>query len=115
MIRITTRPEPARTLVVIDGRLTAADLRAIRRVRKSVAGAVALDLGGLDACAKDGIRLLQDWLDAGARLNTATPFLRMVLQDRKAPDSRAESPPVAPDPDSSNPPPRADPMPRRRP
>ncbi len=114
MIRITTRHEPAHTLVVIDGRLTVADLRAIRRVRKSVGGAVALDLGGLEACAKDGIRLLQDWLDAGARLNTATPFLRMVLQDRKAPNSRAE-PPAAPDPDSSNPPSRASPLPRRRP
>ena len=91
-------------MVTIEGWLTAADLRAIRRVRRSVRGVVALDLGGLDACAEDGIRLLQDWLDAGARLNTATPFLRMVLQDRKAPGSRAEPAPVAPDPDSSNPP-----------
>ena len=104
MIRITTRHEPVRAVVTIDGRLTVADLRAIRQVRKSMGGMVTLDLGGLDACAEDGIRLLQDWLDAGAQLNTATPFLRMVLQDRKAPDSRAEPAPVAPDPDSSNPP-----------
>ena len=86
-------------------RLTAADFSEIRRVRQSVSGAVALDLGGLDACAQDGIRLLQDWLDAGARLDAATPLLRMVLQDRKAQDSRAEHPPVTPEPDSSNPPP----------
>ena len=84
MIRITTHPEPSRTVVAIDGRLTAADFPEIRRVRQSVSGAVALDLGGLDACAQDGIRLLQDWLDAGARLDAATPFLQMVLQDRKA-------------------------------
>jgi hypothetical protein len=87
MIRITTHPEPSRTVVTIDGRLMAADLPAIRQVRQSVSGAVALDLGGLDACAQDGIRLLQDWLDAGAQLDAATPFLRMVLQDRKAQDS----------------------------
>ena len=86
MIRITTRHQPSHTMVTIEGRLTAADLRAIRQVRESISGAVALDLGGLDACARDGIRLLQDWLDAGARLEAATPFLRMVLQDRNARD-----------------------------
>jgi len=91
MIRITTHPEPSRTVVAIDGRLTAADFPEIRRVRQSVRGAVALDLGGLDACAKDGIRLLQDWLDAGAQLDAATPFLRMVLQDHKA-NCSTESP-----------------------
>lgn len=100
MIRITTHHKPSHTMVTIEGWLTAADLRAIRRVRQSVSGAVALDLGGLDTCARDGIRLLQDWLDAGARLDAATPFLRMVLQDRQARDARAE-PPVTPDPDSS--------------
>ena len=91
MIRITTHHEPSQTVVTIDGRLMAADLRAIRRVRQSVRGAVALDLGGLDACAKDGIRLLQDWLDAGAQLDAATPFLRMVLQDHKT-NGSTESP-----------------------
>jgi len=91
MIRITTHRKSSRTVVTIDGRLMTADLRAIRRVRQSVRGVVALDLGGLDACAKDGIRLLQDWLDAGAQLDAATPFLRMVLQDHKA-DCSTESP-----------------------
>ena len=105
MIRITTHQEPAHTVVTIDGRLTAADFSEIRRVRQSVSGAVALDLGGLDACAEDGIRLLQDWLDAGARLDAATPFLRMVLQDRKVRDSPAEHPPVTSDPDSPTQPP----------
>ncbi|HOW75614.1 MAG TPA: hypothetical protein P5102_17695 [Candidatus Competibacteraceae bacterium] len=105
MIRITTHQEPSHTVVTIDGRLTAVDLRAIRRSRKSISGAVALDLGGLDACAEDGIRLLQDWLDAGARLDAATPFLRMVLQDRKVRDSPAEHPPVTSDPDSPTQPP----------
>ena len=104
MIRITTYHQPSHTVVTIEGRLTAADLRAIRRVRQSVRGAITLDLGGLDACAKDGIRLLQDWLDAGARLDAATPFLQMVLQDRKNREVRAE-PPVTPNPDSSSQPP----------
>ena len=91
MIRITIHPEPSRTVVAIDGRLTAADFPEIRRVRESISGAVALDLDGLDTCARDGIRLLQGWLDAGARLDAATPFLRMVLQDHKA-NCSTESP-----------------------
>jgi hypothetical protein len=100
MIRITTHHEPARTVVTIDGQLTAADFSEVRRARESISGAVALDLGGLETCARDGIRLLQDWLDAGAQLDAATPFLRMVLQSRKANDSREEHPPVTPDADS---------------
>ncbi len=105
MIRITIHHGPSRTVVTIEGRLTASDLREIRRVRKSVSGVIALDLSGLDACANDGIRLLQDWLDTGACLDAATPFLQMVLQTRKADDSREEHSPVMPDPDSSNQPP----------
>ena len=101
MIRITTHPERSHTVVTIDGRLTAADFPEVRRARASIGGAVALDLAGLDTCVRDGIPLLQDWLDAGARLDAATPFLRMVLQDQKAGDSRKENSPVTSGPDSS--------------
>lgn len=104
MIRITTHPEPSHTVVTIAGRLTAADFLEVRRARESIGGPVALDLAGLDTCARDGIRLLQDWLDAGACLDAATPFLRMVLRNRNAQDSRTE-PLVTPGPDSSNEPP----------
>ena len=90
MIRITIYHEPSHTVVTIDGRLTAADLQSAGCASRC-SGAVALDLGGLDTCANDGIRLLQDWLDAGAQLDAATPFLRMVLQDRKA-NCSTESP-----------------------
>ncbi|MDS4022958.1 MAG: hypothetical protein RKR03_21005 [Candidatus Competibacter sp.] len=101
MIRITIHPELSHTVVTIDGQLTAADFPEVRRARESIGGAVALDLDGLDASARAGIRLLQDWLDAGACLDAATPFLRMVLQDQKAGDSRKENSPVTSGPDSS--------------
>lgn len=105
MIRITTHYELSRTVVTIDGQLTTADFPEVRRARESVSGGVALDLAGLDTCARDGIRLLQDWLDAGARLDTATPFLRMMLQDQKARDSRKKNSSVTFGPDSSIEPP----------
>ncbi len=81
MIRITTQTEGKRTIVTIDGQVAEADLKAIRRVRNSVTGAVLLNLRGLDACAVGGVRLLRDWLEAGAKLQNATPFMEMILKD----------------------------------
>jgi hypothetical protein len=81
MIRITTQKEKNGTVVIIDGQVAESDLGEIRRVRKSVTGAVVLNLRGLDACATGGVRLLREWLDAGAQLQAATPFLQMVLKD----------------------------------
>jgi hypothetical protein len=81
LIRITTQTEGDRTVVTIDGQATESDLGEIRRVRKALKGAVALSLRGLDGCAPAGIRLLREWLDAGALLQDATPFLEMTLKD----------------------------------
>jgi hypothetical protein len=81
LIRITTQKEENRTVVTIDGRATESDLGEIRRVRKALKGAVDLNLRGLEMCAPGGIRLLRDWMDAGAQLQDATPFLEMTLKD----------------------------------
>jgi len=79
VIRITAKQEKSRTVVIIEGRLAAADLEELQRVRKSLPGKVILDLGGLDACVDDGIKLLRDWLNTGAQLVHAAPYLRMML------------------------------------
>jgi len=79
MIRITTQSQGNHTVVTIDGQVAESDLKEIQRVRKSVNGEVALNLRGLDACAAGGVRVLRAWLDGGAQLQDATPFLRMIL------------------------------------
>jgi hypothetical protein len=89
VIRITTHQEKSRTVVTIDGRMTPADLEEVQNVRRSLPGSVTLHLGGLDACDDDGMRVLRDWLNAGARLGFATPFLRMVLEAANAPAPRS--------------------------
>ena len=81
MIRITTRKEKNGTVVTIDGYVAESDLGEIRRIRRSTKGAVLLNLRGLTACAPGGVRLLRAWLDAGARLQDANPFLEMILKD----------------------------------
>ena len=81
MIRITTQREKNGTVVTIDGRLADSDLREVQRVRKSVKGKAFLNLRGLEECAAGGIQALRAWLDAGAELQSATPFLEMILKE----------------------------------
>lgn len=81
VIRITTQTEGQHTIVTIDGQVSELDLKAIRHVRNSVSGAVVLNLHGLNECAGGGVRLLRDWLAAGAKLQAATPFMEMILKD----------------------------------
>jgi hypothetical protein len=81
MIRITTQQEQGCTVVIIDGQVTAEDLPEIERVRSAQSGDVTLKLGGVTSCAAVGVRLLRDWLAAGAQLRDATLFLRMILED----------------------------------
>jgi hypothetical protein len=55
----------------------------LRRFRDSVSGAAILNLRGLDWCSADGIQVLKAWLNDGARLEDATPYLRMILEGGK--------------------------------
>lgn len=85
MIRITTQSgDGGRVVVTIDGCLLDADVEQVRAFRKKVGNDVCLNLGGLDMCMPEGIGELKAWLDAGARLNEATPYQRMLLQRSSA-------------------------------
>ena len=84
MIRITTLQEHDSTVVIIDGHVTDADVSEIQRIRTALPGTVILSLGGMSTCVAEGVRVLRDWLDSGARLRDATLFLRMILE--AAPD-----------------------------
>ena len=82
MIRISTRKENDCTAVTIDGQLTDSDLRELQRVRKTTKGKVILNLRELSMCAACGVQELLAWLDAGAQLQDATPFLWMILEKK---------------------------------
>lgn len=43
------------------------------------------------SCADDGVRLFQDWIKTGARVDRATPLLRMLLDPRPRPTPGAIS------------------------
>jgi hypothetical protein len=80
MIRISTHTDSTRTVVTVEGWLTEGDLEELRRVRGSLAGEVELRLAGLEARSEEGLGLLREWLDSGARLATASPYLLMRLE-----------------------------------
>jgi hypothetical protein len=84
VVRITTHHGQAHTVVTIDGQLSAVDLDEVRRVRDALSGPVVLELDGLDSCSNNAVRLLRDWVRAGARVDRATPFLRMALEDQES-------------------------------
>ena len=83
MICISVQKEKNCTTVTIDGQMAGSDVAELGRLRRSVSGTTVLNLSGLDSCVADGIQVLRAWLAAGARLEAATPYLRMLLQDGK--------------------------------
>lgn len=80
MIRILVYPDKNGTIVCIDGRMAGEDLAEVRHVRASLTGDVYLNLGGMLTCTPEGFRELRSWQDAGARLQEATQYVRMMLE-----------------------------------
>ncbi len=79
MFRITLQKRAGVTCATIDGRLDASDIGEMRRVLSSVEGSVELCLGGLDACSDEVGEELRAWMERGARIKSATPYLKMLL------------------------------------
>jgi hypothetical protein len=80
MIRITVQVEGDHTTVGIAGQMTEIDLNEVQRVRASVSGEVVLSLREMDSCEASGIRFLRAWLEAGAKLRDANPFVELTLK-----------------------------------
>ncbi len=79
MIRITTQEGDKQVLVTIDGCMEDSDLEQVQACRMAAAGAVHLNLGGLEICTPAGIHEFQTWLTHGAKLKGSTPYQRMLL------------------------------------
>jgi hypothetical protein len=80
MIRITVQVEGDHTTVGIAGQLSEIDLKEVQKIRASVKGDVVLSLRDMDSCEASGIRFLRAWLDAGAKLRDANPFVELTLK-----------------------------------
>jgi hypothetical protein len=83
MIRITSQHQQNETIVNIDGDMIDTDVPEVRQAQTALTGPVALNLSDLTACSREGVSVLQEWLDSGARLLDATLYLRMVLNSTR--------------------------------
>jgi len=79
MFRITLQKRSGITCVTIDGRVDASDIGEVRRVLSSVEGRMELSLGGLESCSDEVGGELRKWMDGGATIKSATPYLKMLL------------------------------------
>jgi hypothetical protein len=84
MIRISVQVAGGHTTVVIAGQLMEIDLNEVQRVRESVSGDVVLSLREMESCEAGGIRFLRSWLEAGAKLRDANPFVELTLKTNSA-------------------------------
>ena len=81
MIHIMTNQEHDYTIVSIAGQIAEEDVPEMRRVRADLSGTVVLNLDEVTECSGNGLSLLRAWLDDGARIRKATPYLRMILNN----------------------------------
>ena len=79
-LRITTAPSGVATLVTIAGRLAGESTAELGRVVGEIDGDIRLDLAELRAAEGDGLALLRRLLAKGARLERASPYIRLVLE-----------------------------------
>ena len=79
-IRITASTEGTTTTVLIEGRLTEADLPDVRAACDSADAPLRLDLSNLKSADDDGIRALRSLAERGAELHGATPYISHLLR-----------------------------------
>ena len=80
---VTTRDEAGTTTIAISGRLAADGLGELEKVCDSVEGEVSLDLTELSWVDAEAKKALQGLLVKGARLRSASPYIRLLLEHEK--------------------------------
>ena len=79
-IRISTKTEGNKATVLVEGRLSAAEVPDLRQECQSVDVPLRLDLSGLKSADPTGIKLLRSLSAAGAELYGASAFIRELLK-----------------------------------
>ena len=80
-IRITSSAEGGRTVIRLEGQLTAKDTSVLEAECRSGEFPLRLDLYGLRSADGAGIELLRSLQAEGADLHGATPYVRRLLEE----------------------------------
>jgi anti-anti-sigma regulatory factor len=82
-VRITTTTVGKTTTVVVEGRLSPAEVPSLREACRSVGAGLRLDLTGLRMADEAGIGELRRLSEEGAELHGASLFIRQLLDGNK--------------------------------
>ena len=83
MFRISIQPKSTTTTVTLDGDLNDQDTAEVHLVLSEIAGDTTLDLRGLETCSEMAAGELRSWIDKGATIKGANPYIRMLLIHEK--------------------------------
>ncbi len=79
--RIESKSEASRTVVAITGRLSGHVVEELRGVRRSIEGAVTLDLASLVSADEEGVEAIRAMSLEGDEIRNPSPFVQLLLQD----------------------------------
>ncbi len=79
--RIESKSEASRTVVAISGRLSGDVVEELREVRRSIEGAVTLDLASLFAADEEGLEAIRAMSLEGDEIRNPSPLVQLLLQD----------------------------------
>jgi anti-anti-sigma regulatory factor len=80
-LRIVVLIEGSNTVVKVDGRLDAEGVSELEKVTLEVSAALCLDLSGLRLADAEGIAALLRLQKAGAVIQGASPYLKLLLEE----------------------------------
>ncbi len=79
--RIESKSEASRTVVAITGRLSGQAIEELRDMRRSIEGAVTLDLASLVSADDEGVEAIRAMSLEGDEIRNASPFVQLLLHD----------------------------------
>ena len=82
-VRITSDVQGGRTIIRVEGKLTAIDTSVLVAKCRSAGFPQRLDLSGLQSADRAGIAALRSLQSEGAVLRGASPYLRRLLEEEE--------------------------------
>ena len=79
--RIEVKSGALRPVVTITGHLAGEVIEQLTGVRRSIEGAVTLDLAGLVSADDEGVEAVRAMSLEGDEIRNASPFVQLLLQD----------------------------------
>jgi len=91
-LRIVVSSESSRTIIKVDGRLDAEGVPELEKVTRDGSATLCLDLSGLRLADAEGVAALLRLQKAGAMIQGASPYLKLLLEEAPCAPERVAAP-----------------------